>query len=211
MLNIAKNIIPGFHGLGEISRKSVTMARFFREFVRMPCQVGSICPSSKALASLMARHALGAPENGNGLLVDLGAGTGIVTEQLLRMGVNPKYILALDISEHFRSQFYRNCGSIPFVIADAGNLARIMDRDYPELPLRAIISSLPLRTIPEAKVKMIMSVLRHCLLQRGGLLVQYTYALWMREALSKYGFALCARRTVYFNVPPALVEAYKPV
>lgn len=210
MLSLVKTRIPHIHSLAAFSRKSCATVHFFREFVRMPGQVGSICPSSRTLASTMARCVLERPAFENGLIVDLGTGTGIVSEQLLRLGVRPDNILALDISENFRLQFIRNCRNVNLIINDASNLPQILNQRYPEVSLSAIISSLPLRVLPESKVKEIMAGIRHCLCLRGGVLVQFTYAIWMHAPLRKYGFKRCGRRMVYTNLPPALVEVYTP-
>lgn len=186
------------------------MAKFFREFVRMPGRVGSICPSSKALAFAIARRVLDISDKKDGIIVDLGAGTGIISEQLLNMGIDPAHILALDISENFRQQFAKNCKNINLVVNDACNLDKIIAQKYPLMSIRAIISSLPLRILPTEKVTEIMAAIRLCLLERGGALAQYTYAIWMHESLRQYGFMPCARHTVYSNIPPALVEVYLP-
>ncbi len=209
MLSLTKNKISNFHGFCEIYRKSVSMACFFREFARMPAQVGSICPSSRALASVMARCALARPPRRDSLFIDLGAGTGVVSEQLLHMGINSDSILALDISENFRFQFAKNCGNLRLVISDADNLAALVAAKYPDASIHAIISSLPLRVIPEEKTKAIMAAIRQCMGERGGLLIQYTYALWLHGSLRKYGFIPCQSSNVYTNIPPALVEVYK--
>lgn len=176
----------------------------------MPGQVGSICPSSKSLASVLVKDALDRPCAENALVIDLGAGTGIISEQLLKVGIAPACILALDISENFRRQFDKNCKEIDLVINDASNLPEIVAQKYPDAPIHAIISSLPLRVLPEDKVCEIMAAIRRCLIERGGVLAQYTYAIWLHESLRKYGFAACSWHRVYTNIPPALVEVYMP-
>ena len=75
---------------------------FMREFVQSPTHVGSICPSGKALASTLIETV---PDDGQGLIIDLGAGSGSVTEELLRAGIAPHRILALELLPGFRDVF----------------------------------------------------------------------------------------------------------
>jgi len=53
---------------------------FLREWVAQPGIVGAIWPSSHRLAHGMAQHI---PIRGDGLVVEIGAGTGVVTQALL--------------------------------------------------------------------------------------------------------------------------------
>ncbi|MCC8194313.1 MAG: hypothetical protein LIP28_06685, partial [Deltaproteobacteria bacterium] len=50
--------------------------------------------------------------------------------------------------------------------------------------------------------------LRATLLERGGVLVQYSYVWWQKNTLSKDGFAPSFSRLVFQNVPPARIESY---
>lgn len=180
---------------------------FFGQFLREPACTGSICPSSQFLARQLVSMAL--EENpGNGLLVDLGAGSGVVSRELLRQGVSADAILAIDISDRFEKRFNRYSPGLKLRIGDARNLPEILARHYPGRKIRAIISSLPLRSMPGAIVGEVMVVL-NTLLQTGGRLVQFTYALWQRCALERYGFLHNKAHYVALNIPPALVERYE--
>lgn len=179
---------------------------FFRQFLRAPAQTGSLCPSSRFLARALANAAL---ENDmGGLLVDLGSGSGVISRELLRLGVSPRRILAVDISECLVPLLRKQCGTIRFRAGDARNLGLYLG-EYPcTLRVQAILSSLPLRTMPERMLAETMREIHSVLHDRGGVFVQYTYALWQDDALSTYGFQLRANRIVPMNMPPALVETY---
>lgn len=143
-----------------------------------------------------------------GLIVDLGAGSGVVSRELLKRGIAPGNILAIDISRHCKELFYKHCPGIRLHIADARNLIKIIARYHPGQQIRAIISSLPLRSLPAQTVYEIMLSLWR-LLRKGGILVQFTYALWQHWALEQYGFLHIESQYVPLNLPPALVEKYK--
>ena len=142
--------------------------------------------------------------------MDLGAGSGVVSRELLKSGVAPERILAVDISGRFREIFRKHCVGLELHTGDARNLEDLINEYNPALPLQAVISSLPLRVMPGRLVSEIMSETRKVLRRRGGVLIQYTYAFWLHSALGPYGFMIEKRRFVPVSVPPALVEKSIP-
>lgn len=180
-------------------------ARFAREFVSSPFNVGSVCPSSRALTQTLVTMAGIERE---GLLIDLGAGSGIVTRELLHAGVAPERILGVELSDGFKTAFERQCPGVTMITGDARHLGRLLDEHAPDKPLCSILSSLPFRVMPGAVVRAITQEMRRVLGQRGGSLVQYTYAWWISYPLRRFGFTPGAARLVLKNVPPARVERY---
>src|SRR5580658_2511836 len=71
-------------------------ALFIQECLRKPQQMGAVAPSSPRLAKAMARWL---PEDPQEYVVELGPGTGVVTEALLARGLDPKRLLAIEKSE----------------------------------------------------------------------------------------------------------------
>lgn len=185
-------------------------AFFLGQFLRSPGRTGSIWPSSKFLTHALASAALGANDEAQGLIIDLGAGSGVVSRELLESGVSPERILAVDISCHFKKTFSKLCHGLVLHTGDARHLEKIISDYSPPLPLQAVISSLPLRAMPQKIVSEIMYETRKVLRRRGGVLIQYTYAFWLHSALAPYGFLIAQRRFVPGNIPPALVEMYVP-
>lgn len=190
--------------------KVVSNAFFLGQFLRSPGKIGSICPSSRFLVHALAQAALDKANDIQGLIVDLGAGSGVVSRELLKCGVAPERILAVDISGHFREIFRKHCPGLELHTGDARNLEDLINKYNPGQPLQAVISSLPLRVMPGNLVSEIMSETRKVLRRRGGVLIQYTYAFWIHSALDPYGFLTEDRRFVPVNIPPALVEKYTP-
>ena len=60
--------------------------RFIGSWIKKPLSMGAVTPSSKALARAMARYV---DPDGDGPVIELGPGTGPVTEALIEHGVNP--------------------------------------------------------------------------------------------------------------------------
>ena len=81
---------PDLHSIRQYLHVS---AAFIREWVRSPRTMGMVCPSGTSLAHAMAA---GVPLGTGGLVVELGAGTGAVTQELLRAGVAPYRLLIVE-------------------------------------------------------------------------------------------------------------------
>lgn len=182
---------------------------FLKQFLKTPLSIGSLCPSGHALAHTLAN--LAASENRGGLFIDLGTGTGVVTRELLSMGVSPENILAIDRCASFKSAFRRYYPQVKFLIDDARNLRNIVYGYGSLAPIRAVISSLPLKNMPGDIIAAIMREIWKILNESGGVLIQFTYAVWTRDALARYGFNLQTRRYVVNNLPPCIVEKYAPI
>ena len=60
--------------------------RFIRSWIERPLSIGAVTPSGKILARAMARYV---DPNSTGPVVELGPGTGPVTEALVEAGVEP--------------------------------------------------------------------------------------------------------------------------
>jgi phosphatidylethanolamine/phosphatidyl-N-methylethanolamine N-methyltransferase len=143
-----------------------------------------------------------------GLTIDLGAGTGIVTECLLRRGVMPMSIVAVECCKSLARSLQSKYTQVLVLNEDAGNLGALLDAERQGEPVRAVLSSLPFRAMPRHIVAGIARELRRVLHERGGCLIQYSYLWWQRYPLRKFGFAPRHRCLVVKNVPPAVVEVY---
>ncbi len=205
----ARQKYPG-RGAGIAGRKPFrervkTHVNFAKVFVRDPRRTGSICPSSEALVSALVRAV---PQVDCGLVVDLGAGTGIVTEELLASGVAAESVVAVECCETLSRDLQRKYPGVLVLGQDARDLGQLLAVRRPQEPLRAIISSLPFRSMPRRIVDAIALEMKRVLQERGGCLIQYSYLWWLRYPLRQYGFIPQRRFTVIKNVPPAIVEVY---
>lgn len=181
---------------------------FFHEFLKRPAMVGSICPSGEALTR---RLLLGLSAEESGLVIDLGAGSGPVSEGIARLGIQKDRIIAIEAIGGFKESFSQKCPDIPFITGDARNLKAILDREVPGRKISAIISSLPFRAMGPALTGEILDEIHLVLQERGGRFVQYTYAWWLRYPLQGNGFAPETAGIVWKNMPPARVELYQAV
>lgn len=178
---------------------------FFLQFLKHPHTVGSVCPSSPALTRQLLA---GISTEERGLVIDLGSGSGSVSESMVNLGIAKDRIIAVEALAKFKAPFAARCPGIPIVIGDARNLRVILNTVAPGREISAVVSSLPFRTMSPALTKSIIEELHQTLQERGGRLVQYTYAWWLRYPLQQYGFIPDSAAIVWKNLPPARVESY---
>lgn len=175
---------------------------FARETLARPRTIGAVCPSSRYLARAMAGE-LGDIETG--LVLELGAGTGSITHALLEQGVDPTRLIAIERSPmlvaHLRSRF----PAIRVIEGDATQLVELLGSDAGGV--RAVVSALPLRSLPRTVAQQIVQQIQQ-LLPEHGVLVQFTYDLrtpsvWHARTLTKE-----RTRVVWKNIPPARVDTF---
>ncbi len=188
-----------------MKNKIISTKYFLKEFFRNPSHVGSVCASSKFLASAMIQYI---PFAKDGLIIDLGAGSGAITRQLLESGIEANRILAIDRTNGFEKAFNENCKGVPLCIGDACQLEDVLNFYAPNQKVCAIISSLPFRVMPDEIVCQVLSEIKKIVNQHNSILVQYSYAWWKYYPLKNYGFSPNSKKMVIRNLPPARVEMY---
>src|SRR6185295_12689827 len=67
---------------------------FFRRWLTNPLQTGSVVPSSPALCRRIVHHTRRAPGEA---VLELGAGTGVISRALLEGGVPPERLFVVEI------------------------------------------------------------------------------------------------------------------
>ncbi|WP_316976633.1 class I SAM-dependent methyltransferase [Shumkonia mesophila] len=183
-------------------RRRVKPWLFAHELFRGPASVGAVCPSSARLAQRMASHV---SPDGEGLVVELGAGTGVVTQALLDRGIAPERLAVIERSPAFVRHLRARFPDLAVILGSATELADLLEHAG---PIDAIVSSLPLRSLPADDVTAIVGQWRH-LLATDGVAVQYTYDLRDCGRLATHGFAVRANEIVWGNLPPARVFAFE--
>ena len=177
---------------------------FFREIFQNPSAVGAVVPSSKHLAKNLANHVL--PYSGDeGLIIELGAGTGVVTDALLKQGISPEKIIVVERSEAFAEHLQKRYPKIKIIHGDAMQLKQLIGNNTNKI--NTIVSSLPLRSLPESTVKAIVEQLK-LVLKPGDLFIQYTYSFAPSSAVLISNFYLISTKRIWINIPPARIEVY---
>lgn len=177
---------------------------FVRALLSNPRAVGACCPSSPRLARAVAA----AVDDSTGLVVELGGGTGAITSALLARGVPPDRLIVVErdpiLARHLQERFR----GISVIRGDAAELAQLLSDDDGRETAATVVSSLPMISLSRDDVRAIGAQIC-AVLERGGVLVQYTYQIGFGHARVPGCFELVEQRRVWANLPPARVEAYR--
>ncbi|HVA54730.1 MAG TPA: methyltransferase domain-containing protein [Gammaproteobacteria bacterium] len=171
----------------------------WRELLRHPSSVGAILPSSPWLAQAIAAAV---PLNNQALIIEIGAGTGAVTRALLARGIAPSRLLVVERSAKLCKLLRHRFPYLSVVHGDAAELTRWVG---PQDTVCAIVSSLPLRSLPDATVTAIAAQM-HELLATDGMLVQFTYGWMDSSPLQMLGFERYKASWEWRNIPPARID-----
>lgn len=184
-------------------------ARFIKSWLENPLLAGAVSPSSRFLARVMA-HAV-APD-GHAPIVELGPGTGPVTEALIAKGVDPGRLVLVEYDPGFCALLAKRFPGARIVQGDAYDLGRSLAGTLDAPPV-AVVSSLPLLTKPEAiRLRLLADALD--LMEPDGVFVQFTYGMVSPIPRARKGHRLSwftaeASAPVLRNLPPARVWAYR--
>ena len=197
------------HEIHELSRRlrDRDELRFFMSWLRRPGRTGAMMPSGPALAAALAAEIdIGAP----GTVVELGPGTGRVTEALLTAGVDPGQLIAIERNASFCRPLRERFPDVQVVWGDARALASLLQRTSAR-PVKAVVSSLPLLNLSNQDRRAILSQIA-AVLDDAGVMVQYTYGPTepvSAELAAELG--LTGERAIWVlaNFPPAAVWRYR--
>jgi len=177
---------------------------FFRSWLRDPFHVGSVAPSSRWLAKLMATGV-----HPGACVVELGAGTGTLTTALLEAGVRQEDLFLVEQHTDFVAVLRARFPRANVIEADAASLTQRLGAlrgrvDY-------AISGLPILWFNRDKKASILSETFE-LLKPGGCLQQFTY-LGRPPVGPRLMAELGLRATLLgiapMNLPPAFVYRFE--
>jgi len=178
--------------------------RFIRSWIEKPLSVGSVTPSGRALARTMASYV---DPDSRGPIIELGPGTGPVTEALVRQGVQPSRLMLVECDPTFSRILQNRYPGATVLQGDALRLKKLLGGRLEE-PAAAIVSSLPLVTKPlRTRLRLIYEAFG--LLKPGAPFIQFTYATVPPIPTALYGVTSEASERVWMNFPPARVWVYR--
>ncbi len=178
--------------------------RFIRSWFEKPLTMGAISPSGKLLARTMASYV---DPSIPGPVIELGPGTGPVTEALVEQGVDPSRLVLVEFNPDFCRLLRTRYPDATVIRGDAYSLRRMLGSML-EQPAAAIVSGLPLVTKPlKTRVRLIREAFR--LMQPNAPFVQFTYAVMPPIPKALVGVSTEASERIWMNVPPARVWVYR--
>lgn len=179
--------------------------RFIRSWLEKPLSIGAVTPSGRFLARKMAQYVdIDIP----GPIIELGPGTGPVTEALVARGVDPARLVLVEFSPVFCRLLRSRYPEATVVQGDAYSLKRLLETLLKE-PAAAVVSGLPLLTKPvKTRLRLINDAF--ALLRPEAPFIQFTYSMTtppIPKGLS--GVTTQASERIWMNLPPARVWIYR--
>lgn len=176
------------------------MASIFSSFLRDPRRVGAIVPSSKALALAMRDAAGGAKK-----VLELGAGTGPITAELVKLGIPVTSVELCPKLGHALAKKF------PTVEVHSASAQTVLSQSNWVAQAVAVVSSLPFKSLPGAVSVGIIQALAEFLRNNPqAWVVQFTYH---RNAPfdAPGGWQWTRHSKVWRNIPPANVWVLRKI
>lgn len=178
--------------------------KFLRTWIEKPLATGAVMPSGRVLARTMAAYV---DPKSSGPVVELGPGTGPVTEALVNQGIDPGRLILVEFNPEFCRMLRSRYPSATVVQGDAYRLRRLLENIVRE-PAAAVVSGLPLVTKPlRTRLRLISDAMT--LLAPGAPFVQFTYAMVPPIPKAYAGLRAEASDLIWMNFPPARVWVYR--
>jgi phosphatidylethanolamine/phosphatidyl-N-methylethanolamine N-methyltransferase len=195
------------HSIARVEKKSLRLddeVQFIRSWIEKPLSTGAVMPSSRALARAMARYV---DPQAAGPVIELGPGTGPVTQALVKQGIDPARLILVEFNPDFCRLLRSRYPQATVVQGDAYRLRRLLET-YVDEPAAAIVSGLPLVTKPlRTRLRLISDAMT--LLATGAPFVQFTYAMLPPIPKELSGVRAEASELIWMNLPPARVWVYR--
>jgi phospholipid N-methyltransferase len=170
---------------------------FFNKFLRQGTGIAALAPSSRWLARAVVR---GIDFSTARSVVELGAGTGPITGELLRQTTGDCRAIIVERDPDFCQRLRQRFPQADVVEADANQLERLLDERGLQT-VDHVISGLPLPSFPAELRDGLLHVV-HQRLAPTGTFRQLTHMPWIYYKLYRRYFAEVRFRLVPMNLPP---------
>ena len=173
--------------------------------LKNPISVGAVASASSHLVSGMVAQ-VGRPHE---VVVELGAGTGVITNALSKSENNRRKVISIEIDEQLAEIAKENLpANVDVIVGDAIKLKSFFGVDQVD----CIVCSLPLTFFSERDLDQLLSAARS-VIKTGGVFVFYLYwmGIWLHrynkviEKAESYFSRVDEDDTVWRNLPPARV------
>jgi phosphatidylethanolamine/phosphatidyl-N-methylethanolamine N-methyltransferase len=176
---------------------------FLRAWLRDPRGIGAVTPSGAALARLMTSHV----SELDGPVIELGPGTGALTRALLARGLPPHRLALIEADPHFAEALSRRYPQTKILRMDAAQLGHT-DSLFGDERACAVVSGLPLLSMPASQVAAIVQGVFEQQLRAGGMFYQFTYGMRCPlpvTLLQRLNLQAQRVGSALLNLPPAAV------
>ncbi|TCH99396.1 methyltransferase domain-containing protein [Roseococcus sp. SYP-B2431] len=177
---------------------------FFRRWLRNPLQMGSIIPSSPALCRRIAAAVERGPDE---YVLELGAGTGVISRALLAAGVPANRLVVVEIVPEMAGFLRESLPGVNVICGDAFDLKNTLPAHMHD-QIGTAICGIPLVLLPLERQAAFRDAVEAVAPGKGYLL--YTYCATSPLPYRKLGMTGQRLAFTLANFPPASVWRYRP-
>lgn len=180
---------------------------FLRAWLRDPSKIGAVAPSGAALARLIT----GDIDPRRGPVIELGPGTGVFTQALLDRGVPAHRLALVESDPTFASALTQRFPGTRVLNMDADHLG-VAEPLFGSERASAVVSGLPLLSMPREKALTIVDGLFSRQLRKNGTFHQFTYGPRCPlppDELHELGLEAVRTGSALLNFPPASVYRFR--
>jgi phosphatidylethanolamine/phosphatidyl-N-methylethanolamine N-methyltransferase len=185
----------------KISRSEENLL-FFKQLMKNPRSLGAVAPSSYKLADFICQHV---PVDDN-FIVEVGAGTGRLTQALLKSGLDPSHLAIVELDKDMCAFLKKNFPQVKVIQGNACELDTLLPLSW-QGRVGTIISGIPMRNVSLDHHKlMVTSFLK--VLKESGNILQFSYGPLSPLSVKKLGLKKKRLGHILLNIPPATIWQY---
>ena len=185
---------------------------YIKQFLKNPKNTGSLTPSNEELSELVTDTAELCEM---GTVVELGSGTGVFTEKILKKKKPEALFFAIEINPEFCEATRSRCPSATVYMDSAENMKKYLEQ-HGKNSCDCIISSLPWAVFDHRTQDKLLNTIWK-VLRPGGRMITFSYSISMmvpnarrfRSILRNRFTSVVKSKTVWSNFPPAFVYSAK--
>lgn len=178
--------------------------RFFKGWQRDKKGVGALLPTS----SITARRMASVIDTASGLpVLELGAGTGVITKAILERGVKPLDLVSIEYASHFCDLLRKRFSDVDIRNGDVFELDTVL-ADRRGQQFDAVISAVPMLSFPlERRIALMKDLLSR--IPPGRPVVQITHGPMSPLPAMPEVYTIAHFDFIVRNLPPAQLWLYR--
>lgn len=177
---------------------------FFRHWLRSPLGIGALLPSGRTVARAMAREL---PARRSGVVLELGGGTGALTQALLEAGCAAGDLVVVEREAALAAALRTRFPFLRIVEADARTVGTAL-AELGIAPLAGVVSSLPIKWFDLADQRMVVD---GCFanMMAEGVFLQLTNALVSPLPMRALDIEGVEVARIWTHFPPVQIWRYR--